>query len=199
MMDTKGHELWFQRPSPEKVRWSMIRGKHIQFRAIEEEDVQSYYSWINDEETNQWRGLYHPTNLEEARDWISKQRKAESDRLSLAIQTIQGDLIGFVGLQGISPRSRRAEIWIYIGSKTHWGQGFGEDTIRTLCRYAFHEMNLYRIWLECNPEFKSVVRCYEKVGFVQEGIHRRAYYRSGKFRDTCTMGLLRDDFKEGRG
>lgn len=175
----------------------MIRGKTICLRAIEESDLQNYYSWINDEETNQWRGLYHPTCFDEAREWIAKHRKKEPERLSLAIETTEGELIGFIGLQGICPRSRRAEIWIYIGSKAHWGQGFGEESIRTLCRYAFHEMNLYRIWLECNPEFENVVRCYEKVGFQIEGTLRDAYYRDGKFRNTCIMGLLRDDFKGG--
>jgi len=175
----------------------MIRGKNIQLRAIEERDFGLYYSWINDEETNQWRGLYHPTSLEEAKDWIAKQRKKEPERLSLAIETSDRALIGFVGLSSICARSRRAEIWIYIGSKDHWGQGFGEDTIRTLCGYAFNEMNLHRIWLECNPEFENVVRCYEKVGFKTEGFPRDAYYRNGKFRNTCIMGLLSGDFIEG--
>lgn len=173
----------------------MIRGKTIQLRAIEESDLQSYYSWINDEETNQWRGLYHPTSLEDAKEWIAKHREKETNKLSLALESSNGDLIGFVGLQAICQRSRRAEVWIYIGSKEHWGQGIGEDTIRTLCDYAFREMNLYRIWLECNPEFQNVVRCYEKVGFQQEGVLRKAYYRNGEFRDTCIMALLRDDFR----
>jgi RimJ/RimL family protein N-acetyltransferase len=177
----------------------MIRGSKIQLRAIEEADLEFYYSWINDEETNQWRGLYHPTSLDEAKEWIAKQRKQGPTLLNLAIETSDRVLIGFVGLSGICPRSRRAEVWIYIGSKDHWGHGFGEDTVRTLCGYAFKEMNLHRIWLECNPEFENVVRCYEKVGFKTEGILRDAYYRAGKFRNTCIMGLLRDDFREGAG
>jgi len=173
----------------------MIRGTKVLLRAIEEGDASMHHSWINDEETNQWRGLYHPSNLEESQDWISKQRQKDATRLSLAIEA-NGAIIGFVGLQSICPRSRRAEIWVYIGSKAHWGSGFGEDTVRALCRYAFQEMNLHRVWLECNPEFTNVVRCYEKVGFKLEGTLRDGYYRNGKFRDTCIMGLLRDDFKE---
>lgn len=175
----------------------MIRGKSIILRAIEQADVGAYYSWINDEETNQWRGLYHPTSREEATRWIEERRKPSPDHLSLAIEHNSDGLIGFIGIRGICPRSRRAEIWIYIGSKPHWNQGIGFEAVDVLCKYAFEQMNLFRIWLECNPDFEPVVRCYQKVGFVEEGRLRKAYYRDGEFRDTCIMGLLRTDWKEG--
>ena len=173
----------------------MIRGKLVNLRAVETGDADLYYKWINNEETNQWRGLYHPTNREEAAKWIESHTGSKTEALNLAIETIQGELIGFIGLQGICARSRRAELWIYIGSKTHWNQGIGTDSIRTLCNYAFGQMNLFRISLECNPEFQNVIHCYDKLGFVREGTLRKAYYRDGAFRDTCIMGLLRDDFK----
>lgn len=173
----------------------MIRGNKVFLRAIEANDVSLYHQWINDEETNQWRGLYHPTSQEAAAQWIEEQRKTSSTNLSLAIAHNQDGLIGFIGLKSICSRSRRAEIWIYIGSKPHWNQGIGQDAIFALCKYAFEQMNLFRIWLECNPEFEPVVKCYEKIGFQEEGRLRKAYYRDGKFRDTCIMGLLKDDWK----
>lgn len=172
----------------------MIHGTKVNLRAIEATDVDRYYSWINDEETNQWRGLYHPTSREEATKWIEQVRVRTPESLNLALEN-DGETIGFIGLRGICARSRRAEIWIYIGSKPHWNRGIGQDAVHTLCKYAFEEMNLFRIWLECNPEFTAVVRCYEKVGFIEEGRLRKAYYRSGSFRDTCIMGLLREEFK----
>ncbi len=174
----------------------MIRGKTVLLRAIESSDLDLYHSWINDEETNQWRGLSHPTSREDADLWIRERRKSGPDHLSLAIEHATDGLIGFIGLRGICPRSRRAEIWIYIGSKLHWNQGIGFDAITAICDYAFEEMNLFRIWLECNPEFVPVVRCYEKVGFLHEGLLRKAYYRNGQFRDTCIMGLLREDWEK---
>ena len=175
----------------------MIQGKLMKLRAVEADDAKTYHSWINDEETNQWRGLHHPSSKEEATKWIETQRSSRSDALTFAIEDKDGTLVGFIGLQNICPRSRRSEIWIYLGSKPHWNQGIGEDSVRTLSNYAFVQMNLFRIWLECNPEFVNVVRCYEKVGFVREGTLRKAYYRNGSFHDTCIMGLLREDFVGG--
>ncbi len=171
----------------------MIRGQNTTIRAIEKSDTENYYRWINDEETNQWRGLYHPVSKEEATAWIENERTKRSDAVAFSME-VQGKHIGFIGLRGICARSRRAEIWIYIGDKDHWNQGIGQDATQALCDYAFYQMNLFRIWLECNPEFTPVVRCYEKVGFIEEGRLRKAYYRDGEFRDTCIMGLLRTDW-----
>jgi RimJ/RimL family protein N-acetyltransferase len=176
----------------------MIHGKDVVLRAIESEDAGSYHQWINDEETNQWRGLFHPTSREEALAWIEQQRQKRPETLNLSIET-NGEHVGFIGFRGVDARSRRAEIWIYIGSKAHWGQGLGRNAVQALCDYAYLQMNLHRIWLECNPEFSAVVRCYEKVGFKEEGRLRDGYYRDGKFRDTCIMALLRGDWEKLRG
>jgi RimJ/RimL family protein N-acetyltransferase len=172
----------------------MIQGKKVELRAIEEIDELRYKEWINDPATNQWRGLYHPHSSEDASAWITLQKASRPDQLTLSLVTDTAH-VGFIGLRGICPRSRRAELWIYIGEKSAWNKGVGQDAIRTLCQYAFDEMNLFRIWMECDPEFEAAVRCYEKVGFVREGTLRKAYYRRGKYRDTCMMGLLRTDWE----
>ena len=176
----------------------MIHGQKITLRAIEADDSFRYHHWINDEETNQWRGLYHPTTADEAAAWIENQRRKTPTELSLAID-IGDEHLGFIGLREICPRSRRAEIWIYIGAKSHWGQGVGQDAVQSICDYAFLQMNLNRIWLECNPEFALVVKCYQKVGFVEEGRLREGYYRDGQYRDTCIMALLKSDWEKNRG
>ena len=152
-----------------------------------------YRQWINDAETNQWRGVYHPTSEEQARTFLAGESKACPERLTLAITNHQEQFLGLIGLRSICWRSRRAEIWIYIGAKTQWGKGIGTDAIGTLCDYAFDEMNLHRIWLECDLESIAATRCYEKNGFRREGILKDGYYRHGKYRDTLMMGLVKTD------
>ncbi len=173
----------------------MITGKISNLRAVEIEDSTLYHKWINDAETNFWRGLYHPTSLQDARDFISTESHFTSDKLTLGIETLEKSLVGLIGLRGICPRSRRAEVWIYLGDKEIWGRGLGSDAVAVLCQYAFDEMNLHRLWLECEPENIGAVRCYEKCGFVIEGRCRDGYFRHGSFRDTITMALLRTDWK----
>lgn len=178
----------------------MIKHENVILRAVQKSDSENYLKWINDPETNFYRGLYPPTSEVVAQAWVQEQLHQTTEKISLAIEKLDGDkstgAIGFVGLRGACPRSRRAEIWIYLGDKTQWGHGYGLNSIQAVCNYAFTEMNLHRLWLECDPEHAAGVRCYEKVGFVREGTQREAYYRRGAFRDTIIMGLLRPDWEK---
>ncbi len=178
---------------------STLRYGRISLRPLSLQDIRRYEAWINDDETNFWRGLYHPTTTSEAQRWIKDQMHAASDHMAVAIETeISGKptTVGFMGLRSICSRSRRAELWIYLGDKTVWGKGYGQEAITALCRYGFTEMNLFRIWLETDPRHRSALLCYKKAGFIKEGTLRKAYYRRGQFRDTCIMGLLRPDFEK---
>ena len=43
--------------------------------------------------------------------------------------------------------NRSAQVGIVIGSKPHWGKGYGTDAMRIVLRFAFEKMNLHRVWL----------------------------------------------------
>ena len=159
----------------------MLTGKNCSLRALESHDAEVYQRWINDNETNFWRGLYHPSSESDARMWVTQESKTESHRLTFAIETVEGVSVGFIGLREICSRSRRAEMWIYIGEKSHWGRGIGSCAVGLLCRYAFNEMNLHRVWLLTNPENVGAVRCYERNGFRVEGVLRDYYFRRGRY------------------
>ena len=177
----------------------MIKLNNITLRAVAEADADSYFKWINDSETNFYRGLYPPTSEAVAKAWVQEQINQTTEKLSFAVETNEPgtsrELAGFIGLRGICGRSHRAEMWIYLGDKEKWGRGYGQNAISALCQYAFTDMNLHRLWLECDPEHAAGVRCYEKVGFVREGTQRDGYYRRGQFRDTIIMGLLKPDWE----
>jgi RimJ/RimL family protein N-acetyltransferase len=173
----------------------MIIGQKVALRALETRDAPEFKLWINDPETNFWRGLYHPMSEADAVNWISRESSPDPSRLTLAIEAIDGRFVGVIGLRGICARSRRAEIWIYLGDKGIWRKGFGTDAVAILCDYAFKQLNLHRIWLECDPEHAAAIRCYEKNGFRAEGVLRDGYFRHGNFRDTTIMGRLSTDRK----
>ena len=59
------------------------------------------------------------------------------------------------------------------------GAGFGTDTMRTLCRFGFDEMNLHRIHLYVFTENAPAIAIYRKIGFVEEAVVRHAFYKRG--------------------
>lgn len=175
----------------------MIKGNKVNLRAIESEDVTSYHNWINDESSNQTRGLYHPTSLEDARSWMESNRTPTAEAMTFVIDLPGFGAIGLITLRNICPRSGRGEISVYIGRTDQWRKGYGRDAISPLVEYAFTSMNLHRVWLECDAGYESIVRAAKSFGFIEEGRIRDSYYRHGSHRDTLILGLLRPEWSKG--
>lgn len=118
------------------------------------------------------------------------------DLHSFAIRTRMDDrLIGLIGLYTIFWPQREAFMGINIGEREYWGKGHGTDALRVLLRYAFDELNLYRISLSVLEGNGRAMRSYEKCGFKLEGRERQAWAYDGRRWDEIYMGLLRGEWE----
>lgn len=102
--------------------------------------------------------------------------------------------IGVVRLWRISDRNRSAMLTIFIGERSHWGQGYGSDALRLVLREAFGPLDLHRVELHVFDFNRRAIRSYEKVGFVQEGVRRQALLRGTRYHDILVMGITREEF-----
>lgn len=138
----------------------------------------------------------HLLTVKQIKAEIEKE-EAEAQEIQFAIRTLADDrLIGFVDLDGITWAHGDSFVGIGIGDRAYWGKGYGTDAMRVLLRYAFTELNLYRLSLNVFSYNLRAVRAYEKVGFVIEGRQRQALRRDGQYHDLIFMGVLRDDWQQ---
>jgi RimJ/RimL family protein N-acetyltransferase len=171
-----------------------LEGRLVRLRAIEEEDLPAINEGIWNPNVTQYLLMAWPEALTGTREFWERMRASERD-LVLVVETRAGQLVGACGLEGISARSRTANLGIWF-AEPHWNHGYGTDAVRTLCRFGFREMNLQRIDLgvfETNPRG---VRAYEKVGFRQEGHLRRGHFVDGRYVGLLLMGLLAEELIE---
>lgn len=104
--------------------------------------------------------------------------------------------MGIVGLDDPHPAWGTAEVGYFV-DPDHWGNGYATDAVRTVCRYAFGERRLGKLYghvFETNP---ASARVMEKVGFVREGVHRGQAFLDGERVDILRYGLLADELDEG--
>jgi RimJ/RimL family protein N-acetyltransferase len=104
-----------------------------------------------------------------------------------------GELVGQAALFNIMAKDRCATLGIFLGPEHH-GRGYGTDTVRTLVRYGFAQLNLHRIELGVFGFNTRAIAAYRKVGFVEEGRRRQAVYRSGAWHDDVRMAILRSEW-----
>lgn len=171
----------------------MIEGQKVRLRALEENDLERCYRWVNDPEVTEHLTIRFPMSTQQERQWLLQASSGDGDR-SFAIETADGEHIGNIGLHRINWLDRNAELGILIGEKRHWNQGYGTDAIRTLLKFAFEEMNLHRVYLRVDADNPRAIRCYEKCGFVMEGTLRHGTYRRGRYKDQHVMSVLAHEF-----
>ncbi len=173
----------------------MLEGKLVRLRALEPEDLDREYTWINDREVTRFLSMRYPTSRAAEERWL-RDRPANDfvNGLSLAIETKDGVHIGNLGLHDVNAEDHKASLGIMIGDKEYWANGYGTDAIVTLLRFGFGEMNLNRIWLHTFDFNERAQACYRKCGFTEEGRLRQHYYSMGRYWDVVVMAVLRPEF-----
>jgi RimJ/RimL family protein N-acetyltransferase len=181
----------------------MLTGKLVRLRAVEMDDLDRYLAWINDLEVVQFLATAapHPVSRAQEEEWVRKAAtQTQPPEITFAIETLDVSRhIGSVSLHRVGHPARHAALGILIGDKTCWTRGYGTDTIVTMLRYAFEELNLNRVWLEVHDFNLRAIACYRKCGFIEEGRLRQDRYRNGEYGDTLVMGVLRDEFRALHG
>ena len=177
-----------------------MQGKLVRLRGFEKSDADAMLRWASDEDVVRWHGPPDwPASRAQAERYIERMTAADSADKGFAIETLDGALVGDCGLRKIDWKSRKAEFFITIGEKEFWDKGFATETLKLVSRLAFDKMNLNRLWLTVLVDNPRAVRCYEKCGFVREGLLRQESYVDGKYRDVLMMALLREDHDRTRG
>lgn len=172
----------------------MIEGSLIRLRALQEEDAEDCWRWVNDWDVVRNIEIRYPLSRLAEREFVETHMKPQANDKVFAIETLDGLYIGNVGLSCISWEDRRALFGIFIGEKKYWGKGYGTDATRAIVRFGFDQMNLNRIELQVLADNERGIHCYEKVGFVREGVMRQHRYREGRYVDMVFMSILRDDY-----
>ena len=172
----------------------MYEGRQVRLRAYEPGDVDTLYRWYNDPEVRQHLQMRYPLSRANEVAWVERNKTVSYDVCDLAVETLDGRLVGGVSLRTKGPEVRCAELGISLGDKTMWRQGYGTDATRLICRVGFEQMDLHRIELWVHGGNERAMAVYRKVGFVFEGTAREAFFRNGQRVDMHLMGLLAHEF-----
>jgi RimJ/RimL family protein N-acetyltransferase len=169
----------------------MLTGELVRLRAIEPEDAERAGAWLADGEVTRYLTERYPADG----SWLADTTPSDyANGVRLAIETCDGEHIGAINLHRIRPEDRKAGLGIVIGSREHWGRGYGRDAVLTLLRFGFHEMNLHRVWLTVIDAHAAAIACYRHCGFQEEARLRAEVYKSGRYHDFVYMAILRHEF-----
>jgi RimJ/RimL family protein N-acetyltransferase len=168
----------------EKVRLVPLdREKHLENALI----------WLNDPETSNWLlvGDFPLTRLAEE-EYFEQTARSSEDHAHFAIETLEGQHIGFTGFLKIEWRHRTATSGTVIGPGEFRRQGYGTDALKVRTRYGFEVLGLRLLLTEAMAENVASCRTLQKVGYREVGRIPRRYWRRGAYRDVLLFALDRE-------
>ncbi|MDY0130935.1 MAG: GNAT family protein, partial [Methanosarcina vacuolata] len=78
-----------------------------------------------------------------------------------------------------------------IFGEPFWGRGIMSEAIKQLCRAAFEQYDIVRIFAEPYAQNIGSRKALEKAGFVLEGIMKKGVYKNSSFFDYCIYALVK--------
>jgi len=138
-----------------------------------------------------------PAALKKEYETIEKKMEEEKNLFYFTIRAREDDrLIGKAIVEWIDWTNGNGWIRLGIGAAEDRRRGLGSQTLRLLLRFAFAELNLYRVSVMLPEYNEGAIRLFRKFGFVEEVRRRQAVERDGRTWDLLTFGQLRSEWQE---
>lgn len=127
---------------------------------------------------------------------LEKRIEEEKNLFHFMIRARTDDrLIGKASIHRIEWTNGNGWIHLGIGAAGDRRKGFGTQVLQMLLRFAFAELNLFRLTAAVPEYNKGAVALLQKAGFVQEVCRRKALERDGRRWDLYIFGLLNDEWR----
>ena len=79
------------------------------------------------------------------------------------------------------------------------GNKYAKIMYKLIFKYGFECMNMHRLYLYVLEDNIKARNCYEKVGFITEGMQREAIFNNGKYKNYLIMSILKSEYQAKYG
>jgi len=130
---------------------------------------------------------------------LEKQIEEDKNLYHFMIRARTDDrLIGKAVIQWIEWTNGNGMLRLGIGAADDRRKGYGTQALQMLLRFAFAELNLYRVTAIVAEYNEGAIALLHKFGFVQEVCRRKSLERDGRRWDLYIFGLLNEEWQQAR-
>ena len=173
-----------------------IEGKKIYLRPFTKGDIPIWVDFFNDSIVTEYmnKGAF-PNTYTAQEEHLNRLSQSKND-VQLAIVLKENDtLIGIVGIHKIDWIHRHGDVSIMIGDQAQWGKGIATEAILLIVKHGFTKLNLHKLTAGMWASNIDAKRCFEKVGFEEEGVIKEQFFYKNSYVDEYRLGLLRNDWE----
>lgn len=165
----------------------------LKLRPLEREDLKFVHRLNNDAKIMSYWFEEPYEAFVELQELYDKHIHDQSERRF--ILELDGQMVGLVELMEIDYIHRRAEFQIIIDPKFQ-GHGYAVSATKLAKKYAFHVLNLHKLYLVVDKVNEKAIHVYEKVGFIREGELIDEFFVDGTYHDAIRMCIFQHQYQE---
>ncbi|EDN8529606.1 spermidine N1-acetyltransferase [Listeria monocytogenes] len=165
----------------------------LKLRPLEREDLKFVHRLNNDAKIMSYWFEEPYEAFVELQELYDKHIHDQSERRF--ILELDGQMVGLVELMEIDYIHRRAEFQIIIDPKFH-GHGYAVSATKLAMKYAFHVLNMHKLYLVVDKVNEKAIHVYEKVGFIREGELIDEFFVDGTYHDAIRMCIFQHQYRE---
>lgn len=126
-----------------------------------------------------------------------QRKEARAGRLLPFAVAYEGRLCGAVTVGGVTRGAfDSAHVGYWVDERVA-GRGVTTTALALVLDHCFGPVGLHRVEANVRPENARSLRVVRKLGFVEEGLHRRYLFIDEDWRDHLTFALLAEDAPDG--
>ncbi len=157
-------------------------GKGVSLAPPVAEDYKRYPGWAAQPEITYFWGPRAGEWTEASLEERFKNDARDEHSIMWSIQ-VEGKTVGLTGIDGIDWIRRQGESFILVGEITWHRRGIATEAIRLRTWYAFHELNLHRVYNWIVYDNVGSRRANEKAGYAEQGRLPNGFRRGRRTHD----------------
>jgi len=147
--------------------------------------IKKWSAWLKDDRS-----------IENTRAFIERNLKQFAENEGFAVGIWYRDkMAGQIEYNYLDLNNRKTEIGFWLG-ESFQGRGLATKSCRVLIDYAFDELKLNRVEMQCGVENTKSRKIAEKMGFRNEGIVRQGGWLHDRFVDFVIYGMLASEWQD---
>lgn len=129
--------------------------------------------------------------------WARRERAAGTNACLAILGPGTDTAVGLIQIRALESGFRVAE-WGFALAQELWGTGVFLSSARLALQFAFDELGVHRLEARAAVSNGRGNAALRKLGAVQEGVLRQAFFRNGEYVDQVLWSLLAHDWRQSQ-
>ena len=167
----------------------------VAVRRARPDDVEFLLELVNDPEVQPFLGARAAYDRDALLAQIERSER-EPDAYGRFVIEADGERAGTVAFERANERSRIASLGGLALQPRFRGRGIADEAARRFARHLLLELGFHRLELEIYGFNERAMAHAERVGYVREGVKRKAYRHGDEWVDGVLYAIVREDLPE---